>query len=44
MELMSLLCTTFIGCALISITLYSIYVGFGPKGRNFRDPFEEHED
>jgi hypothetical protein len=44
MELISFLSTTFISCALISITLYSIYVGFGPKSKNLRDPFEEHED
>lgn len=44
MESISFLSTIFISCALISITLYSIYVGFGPKSKNLRDPFEEHED
>lgn len=44
MELLSFLSTIFIGCALLSITLYSIYVGFGPTSKNLRDPFEEHED
>jgi PsbN protein len=34
----------FIGCFLISITGYSIYVGFGPPAKELRDPFEEHED
>ena len=41
---MSFLSTIFIGSTLISITIYSIYVGFGPKSKNLRDPFEEHED
>jgi len=44
MELISFLSTIFIGSALISITLYSVYVGFGPESKNLRDPFEEHED
>ena len=29
---------------LISVTGYSIYVGFGPTSSELRDPFEEHED
>nr|YP_009773659.1 N protein of photosystem II [Uronema confervicola]QIZ74131.1 N protein of photosystem II [Uronema confervicola] len=29
---------------LLSITAYSIYVGFGPPSKRLRDPFEEHED
>jgi PsbN protein len=29
---------------LISITIYSIYIGFGPPAKKLRDPFEEHED
>lgn len=44
METLSFFATIFIGCSLISITLYSIYVGFGPKAKSLRDPFEEHED
>jgi len=34
----------FIGSLLLSITGYTIYVGFGPPSRELRDPFEEHED
>jgi PsbN protein len=29
---------------LISVTGYSIYIGFGPPSKDLRDPFEEHED
>jgi photosystem II PsbH protein len=29
---------------LFSITIYSIYIGFGPPSENLRDPFKEHED
>ena len=34
----------FIGCLLLSITGYSLYIGFGPPSKELRDPFEEHED
>lgn len=34
----------FIGSFLLSMTAYSIYVGFGPPSNELRDPFEEHED
>ena len=36
--------TIFLWCLLLSITGYSIYVGFGPPSKQLRDPFEEHED
>lgn len=36
--------TIFLWCLLISITGYSVYVGFGPPSKQLRDPFEEHED
>jgi PsbN protein len=36
--------TIFLWCFLLSVTAYSIYVGFGPPSKNLRDPFEEHED
>ena len=36
--------TVFLSCLLISITGYSLYVGFGPPSQQLRDPFEEHED
>jgi len=29
---------------LFSITIYSIFVGFGPPSKRLRDPFQEHED
>ena len=34
----------FLSCFVISITGYSIYLGFGPPSSTLRDPFEEHED
>ena len=34
----------FLLCLLLSITCYSIYIGFGPPSKELRDPFEEHED
>nr|AIT94593.1 N protein of photosystem II [Chlorosarcina brevispinosa] len=36
--------TIFLWCLLLSITGYSIYIGFGPPSKQLRDPFEEHED
>ena len=36
--------TIFLSCFLLSITGYSIYVGFGPPSKKLRDPFEDHED
>lgn len=44
MDTLSFFSTIFIGCTLISMTIYSIYLGFGPNAKNLRDPFEEHED
>ena len=34
----------FLWCLLISVTGYSIYIGFGPPSKELRDPFDEHED
>lgn len=44
MESPALFFTLFIGFLLLSITGYSLYVGFGPPSKQLRDPFEEHED
>ena len=44
MELPAFFFATFLACLLISITGYSLYVGFGPPSEELRDPFEEHED
>nr|YP_009540872.1 photosystem II N protein [Phacus inflexus]AYQ93335.1 photosystem II N protein [Phacus inflexus] len=44
MENISFFSTIFISCVLITITAYSIFIGFGPESKNLRDPFEEHED
>ncbi len=44
MERPAVFYTIFFWCALLSITGYSIYVGFGPPSQQLRDPFEEHED
>jgi PsbN protein len=34
----------FLRSLLLGVTIYSIYVGFGPPSKGLRDPFEEHED
>ena len=34
----------FLWFLLLSVTGYSIYVGFGPPSKELRDPFEDHED
>lgn len=34
----------FLWFLLLSVTIYSIYVGFGPPSKRLRDPFKEHED
>lgn len=44
MENISFFSSIFISCILITITVYSIFIGFGPESNNLRDPFEEHED
>jgi PsbN protein len=44
MDITALFSTAFISCLVLSLTGYSIYVGFGPPSEDLRDPFEEHED
>nr|ARU77493.1 n protein of photosystem ii [Auxenochlorella protothecoides] len=44
MENSAIFITIFLWCLLITITGYSIYIGFGPPSQELRDPFEEHED
>jgi len=44
METPAFLQPFFLWCLLISVTGYSIYMGFGPPSKELRDPFEEHED
>lgn len=44
MENSAFFLSLFLACLLLSITGYSIYVGFGPPSKELRDPFEEHED
>nr|YP_009646489.1 N protein of photosystem II [Chloropicon maureeniae]QBX98199.1 N protein of photosystem II [Chloropicon maureeniae] len=44
MDITALFSAVFISCLLLSLTAYSIYVGFGPPSDELRDPFEEHED
>ena len=36
--------TFFISSIFIGVTVYSVYVAFGPNSKTLRDPFEEHED
>jgi len=44
METPAFFSAIFLGCLLLSMTGYSIYIGFGPPSKELRDPFEEHED
>lgn len=44
MENISFFSSIFISCILVTITGYSVFIGFGPEAKNLRDPFEEHED
>ena len=44
MDFPALLVTVFLSSFLMSVTLYSFYVGFGPQATDLRDPFLEHED
>lgn len=44
MENLAFFITFFFLFVLVSITGYSIYMGFGPPSKQLRDPFEEHED
>ena len=44
MENLSIFITIFVAALLLSITSYSIYIGFGPPSADLRDPFDEHED
>nr|QCI09160.1 photosystem II protein N [Inkyuleea mariana] len=34
----------FISSLLLGITVYAIYISFGPISKELRDPFEEHEE
>nr|QBX98406.1 N protein of photosystem II [Chloropicon sp. RCC4434] len=44
MDFAALVSGVFIASLVVSLTAYSIYVGFGPLANDLRDPFEEHED
>ncbi len=44
METPAFVATIFVWCLLLSITGYSLYIGFGPPSKELRDPFDEHED
>lgn len=44
METPAFVYAVFLWFLLLSITGYSIYVGFGPPSKELKDPFEEHED
>ena len=44
MENLSIFITILLAALLLSITSYSIYIGFGPPSTDLRDPFDEHED
>jgi len=44
METPAFFYAVFLWFLLLSVTGYSIYVGFGPPSKELRDPFEDHED
>ena len=44
METPAFVYAVFLWFLLLSITGYSIYVGFGPPSKELTDPFDEHED
>lgn len=44
METPAFFYAVFLWFLLLSVTGYSIYVGFGPPAQELRDPFEDHED
>jgi hypothetical protein len=44
MESISFFSSIFISCVLLTITIFSIFIGFGPESEKLRDPFEEHEE
>lgn len=44
MDFTALFSAVFISCFVFSLTVYSVYLGFGPGSVDLRDPFEEHED
>ena len=44
MESSSLFFPIFLWFFLLRVTVYSVYIGFGPPAKGLRDPFEEHED
>jgi photosystem II PsbT protein len=44
MESSSLFFPIFLWFLLLRVTVYSVYIGFGPPAKGLRDPFEEHED
>lgn len=43
MENLAFFITIFLWFLLLSVTGYSIYLGFGPPAKKLRDPFNEHE-
>ena len=44
MDFPALFSAVFISCFVLSLTVYSVYLGFGPGSEELRDPFEEHQD
>lgn len=44
MDITSFFSTIFISSVFVSVTIYSIMVGFGPQSKNLKDPFQENSD
>lgn len=43
MDIISFFSTIFISSAFLSITIFSLIMGFGPGSKKLKDPFQENE-
>lgn len=44
MQDLTYFCNILITSLIVSMTIHSVYTGFGPEAKKLRDPFQEHED
>ena len=44
MDVTSFFSAIFISSAFVSVTIYSIMMGFGPQSKKLKDPFQENEN
>ena len=43
MDITSFFSAIFISSAFVSVTIFSILMGFGPQSKTLKDPFQENE-